>query len=391
MTKQIIGGQAQARNLVVGKKQTIQIQKGQHLRVQDWAGEVAKDAGEVVAIRKGKMLKLKFADGTELEFENFYEVCSDDACSVSVAGKDGARYTIGGETPVGAAAADGAQLVYAYGEQTSLMAMAGADGMLASVLGELGAGVVSYVPTVAEAASGAALSGGSMFAVASNAMSMTGLGIAAVAAGIAGGVAAASGGGSSARSGAGGGTGGGSGGGSTTGTLLGSFVAGPVVVGHGLVAKAYGEAGQELATGALSNDGTFALNLGNYTGAVMVVVTDTTLGADYWDEATGAPKDLSVTMLRAATFAPAGGTIHVNVNVFTEVAVRERRNRQYSSAARCQCRRHCGGQQEDLRCIRPARRHRDRRGAGRRGHQQRYRQFKRQHLRQAAGRCLGCG
>lgn len=116
--------------------------------------------------------------------------------------------------------------------------------------------------------------------------------------------------------------------------LLGSFVAGPVVPGHGLVATAYAPGGERLGTAVLKEDGTFQLVLDdkNYVGAVLVEVTDTTEdnpdtpaieGADYWDEATGAPKDLTVQTLRAVTYVSGGGTVNVNVNVFTEVAVRE--------------------------------------------------------------------
>ena len=288
MSKQIVNPQSPAVPVKAGQKQIVKIAKGQHLRVQELVDGALKDAANVVATKAGKDLKLKFADGTEIGFENFYEECAGNGCSVTLAGKEAGGYTITGDTAVGAAAQGDSQLVYAYGEQTSLMAMAGGDSAIGAALAPLGEGTVAYVPA-AQGTGWAPLLG-----------AMAGLGAAAGAGGGGGGAAA-----------------------SMVPILIkGSFVAGPVVANNGLEAKAYGANGQLLATGVLASDGTFGLDLGQYTGAVLVVVADKDSGADYWDEATGAPKDLSVDMLRAATFAPAGGTIHVNVNVFTEAAVR---------------------------------------------------------------------
>ena len=113
-------------------------------------------------------------------------------------------------------------------------------------------------------------------------------------------------------------------------TLLGSVVLGPVVNTNGLIATAYNASGNVITVGGnpvtaqVLLDGSFSLFLGSYEGPVLVVVTDTNPDADYWDEATGAPKDLTVDQLRAAAVSPpGGGTIRVNVNVFTEAAVRD--------------------------------------------------------------------
>ncbi|MDM7942449.1 MAG: hypothetical protein QUV35_07455, partial [Hydrogenophaga sp.] len=106
--------------------------------------------------------------------------------------------------------------------------------------------------------------------------------------------------------------------------LLGNFVMGPVVEGSGLVATVYNAAGEVLGVAVIQDDGSFELALQEpYTGPVLVVVTDEN-GAepDYWDEATGAPKDLTAD-LRAMTYVNNGQVVNVNVNVFTEAAVRE--------------------------------------------------------------------
>jgi hypothetical protein len=105
-----------------------------------------KDAANVVATKQGSNLNLKFADGTELQVENYYTECAGNACSISVAGKEAGGHIISADAATGAAAADGSQLAYAHGEQTSLMAMASGDSTLSSALGKLGEGMVSYLP-----------------------------------------------------------------------------------------------------------------------------------------------------------------------------------------------------------------------------------------------------
>ena len=104
--------------------------------------------------------------------------------------------------------------------------------------------------------------------------------------------------------------------------IKGSVVAGPVLAGNGLTAVAYKADGTALASGPVNDDGTFTLVVGSdYLGPVLVKVSDTNNSPDYFDEATGAPKDLT-TDLRALTVIPAAGTYNVSVNVLTELAVR---------------------------------------------------------------------
>ena len=145
MSKQIAIPQAPVQPLQVGQKQVIKLVKGQHARVQDLINGAAKDASNVIATKKGSDLNLKFADGTEVLVDNYYTECAGNACSILV-GDDKAGYLISADAPAGAGAADGSQLVYAHGEQTSLMAMATGDAGMAGALGGLGEGVVSYVP-----------------------------------------------------------------------------------------------------------------------------------------------------------------------------------------------------------------------------------------------------
>jgi hypothetical protein len=77
--------------------------------------------------------------------------------------------------------------------------------------------------------------------------------------------------------------------------IKGSFLAGPVIPGNGLEARAYDANGNLLAGPASVNaNGGFTFNIPNtYNGVVLVRVTDTTPSADYRDEATNTNKDLS--------------------------------------------------------------------------------------------------
>jgi hypothetical protein len=277
----------------VGQKQVIKLAKGQHARVQDLVNGAAKDASNVIATKKGSDLNLKFADGTEVLVENYYTECAGNACSILV-GDDKAGYLISADAPAGAPAADGSQLVYAHGEQTSLMAMATGDASMAGALGGLGEGVVSYVPE----ASAAGMGWGQVLGLGAG-----GVGVAAAAGG-GGGVAAAV---------------------ETLVTVIkGSFLAGPVVDGNGLQATAYSNTGTVLGGPvAVGLDGGFSFTIAGYSGPVLVRVTDNSDGADYWDEATGAPKDLTVTELRAVLSVVDGQSYSVNVNPLTEVAARK--------------------------------------------------------------------
>ena len=128
MAKQITGTTAQAVELKAGQPQTIKIAKGQQLRIQELVNGQMKDAGKVVSSRKGKDLQVKFADGSEVIFENFFVVCVGDACSVTVGDSQLGSFSITADTPMGDQLPDGSQLVhYSSDEGSSLMQMASQD------------------------------------------------------------------------------------------------------------------------------------------------------------------------------------------------------------------------------------------------------------------------
>lgn len=105
--------------------------------------------------------------------------------------------------------------------------------------------------------------------------------------------------------------------------VSGTIVAGPVIDGHGLSVTVYDNEGNEIGTGTVNSDGTFSVDIDNgYSGIALVRVVDSNAAADYYDEGSGAPKDLT-TDLRAVTTVDGSGTYTMNVNILTELAVRE--------------------------------------------------------------------
>lgn len=304
MSKQIAAKNAQATNAgqgvpqAVGKAQktTLKITKGQHLKAQDLIDAQTQDASNVVATKQGQNLNLKFADGTQIEFEGFYDECGGNACSVTVAGKEAGGYTINGDSAIGAATGDGGQLVYAYGEHNSLMAMASGDAGMSSALASLGEGLVAYAP-------GATAAGG--------------MGLGTLAA-VGGGLAIAGGGG-------GGGEGGGGGAVAAGTTIVGTVHAGKVIAGNDLVVVLYRADGTQLAADArvpVSQEGQYSyLYTGEYRGVVVAHVidlSDDTL--DHHDEATGIDLDLTGSMSALGVLDGSATQLNLNINPLTTLA-----------------------------------------------------------------------
>ncbi|MFT4099515.1 MAG: Ig-like domain-containing protein [Burkholderiaceae bacterium] len=266
-------------------------------------------ADDVIATRRGKALHLNYPDKTEAVFDDFFEACADDRCTVELPADDkAAAYRLSGGSPQGVAAGETGQVLYAHGEQatvTGLMQGQGVTydgGALAGL--DTAAGHSTYVPPVDRGVAWPWIAGAGII----------GAGIAA----------------------AGGGGGGGNGptasgdidgkddGSSKAASTIVGQVTGPVIDGHGLKATAYDANGNVLASTDVAADGSFtmAITPSSYTGVVLVRVTDTSAGPDVRDVATNTDIDLDAD-LRAATVITTPGTHHVNVNTLTEMAVRD--------------------------------------------------------------------
>lgn len=133
--------------------------------------------------------------------------------------------------------------------------------------------------------------------------------------------------------GGGGGGGAAAGGGATstvvTGTVSKGAVGGAQVSVFAITGGVKGaQLGQTVLTdSAGANKGDYRLDIGDYTGPILVEVT----GGTYIDEATGLQRDLFGTTLRAAV-PDASGAVKVAVTPLTEVAV-QRMNNDYQSSA----------------------------------------------------------
>ena len=105
------------------------------------------------------------------------------------------------------------------------------------------------------------------------------------------------------------------------GTVIkGVLVAGPVIAGNGLTIKIYDLAGKLLNSGAIQADGSYQINIGNYTGGVIVKVVDANDGVDFRDEATGAAKDLNATFMAVDVVTAANSTLNIHLNAATTIA-----------------------------------------------------------------------
>jgi hypothetical protein len=236
----------------------------------------------VLATRKGDDLELSYTDGSQLVLESFFPTCQREACAVELPGDKGGAVFLSAE---GASATLGSQsetVLYAYGSQAQTTDLLRSRGIEATEVRGLSVsdGVLTYTPPSDHF--GTYLLALPLLAV----------------------------------------VGSGSGAAATAPTILqGTVVAGPVIAGNGLKAVAYRADGTVLASTAVKSDGTFTLNLGDYQGPALVKVSDSNTEPDYFDEATGAPKDLT-TDLRALAVIPGAGIHKVSINVLTELAVR---------------------------------------------------------------------
>jgi len=292
MPKQLVAKNLAPQALPTGQKNTLKISKGQHFRVQNLQEGQAKEADNLIATRQGQHLNIRYADGTELQFEGFYNECGSNACSVNIPGDRAAGYTINGDTGTGAASSSG-NLVYAHGEQSTLMSMAGDDAGLssalsASALASPGDGLLTYIPS-------------------STAGSLDLGTLAGIGAGV--GLAAAPGGDSGA-----------SGGGNVINSIVAHVQGGPILSSNDLQATLYNAAGTTvLGRGTINADGSVTVQIGSYTGVVIVKVVSTGTGLDYMDETTHTGKDLGSTALYSMGEI-VNGTVYLNVNILTSLA-----------------------------------------------------------------------
>jgi hypothetical protein len=105
-------------------------------------------------------------------------------------------------------------------------------------------------------------------------------------------------------------------------TVQGAITLGPALSSHTLTVSAYDASGQLLAQAPLNADGSYTLTVTNgYTGPVLLRVTDSGDGPDYFDEATGTERDLD-SELRSVAVLDASGSATAYVTPLTELVLR---------------------------------------------------------------------
>ena len=283
-----------------GQTQKIQAKPNQHYRITESDNITLK--ADVIAIREGDDLVLRYADNTVVVLEGYYLVCIDEEAGCEVSLPDGSGESVIIATQ-GTALSDGRVLVYVDGDLQNLLGLVERNSELEDLLYQQfidNRDLAKKTVTESAGIDSDGIGGGTL-------------------AGIVGVMAAATGG-----SGGGGG-GGGGGGASAVGFILNGFVtAGPVINTHGLEVSAYDANGNQLGdTTKVNDDSSYTLTITrNYSGLILIRVVDTNAADDYQDEASGA-KDLTID-LRVIVQAPvAGGTKTVNINPLTELATRK--------------------------------------------------------------------
>ena len=283
-----------------GQTQKVQAKPNQHYRITDSDNITLK--ADVIAIREGDDLVLRYADNTVVVLEGYYLVCLDEEAGCEVSLPDGSGESVIIATQ-GTALSDGRVLVYVDGDLQGLLELAQGnqefeDWLYQQLIDQRDLAQQEAAQKASIDSDG--IGGGTL-------------------AGIVGVMAAATGG-----SGGGGGGGGGGAGASAVGFILSGIVtAGPVIDSHGLRLSVYDANGNLLGTTVVNADGTYTIRTTrDYAGLVLIRVVDENTAADYQDEASGA-KDLTID-LRVIIEAPATGvTRTVNVNPLTELATRK--------------------------------------------------------------------
>ncbi|RFO96301.1 hypothetical protein DIC66_13390 [Rhodoferax lacus] len=127
---------------------TVNTQAGQHYKLRRRGDNNLQTPDNVVAVRHGDDLHLRYADGSAVSFENFYSVCTNGSeCSVDVAGDGGQSFSLSGANVGNGVVADDGLLVYAHGEHDVLMSMAqDQKGLSSAILGLSGTEEVTYLP-----------------------------------------------------------------------------------------------------------------------------------------------------------------------------------------------------------------------------------------------------
>ena len=232
---------------------------------------------DVIAQKKSQDLIVLLEDNTTVIFDNYFPICADLSCLVSLPSGNSLYHIIDSNSVT----LDGFELLYFYGDKDILSDIASNQVGVLDFLNQSHAEVES---------------GGFSYT------SLGGIAVAALSLG-----------------------GGGSDGSSILDgfSITGNIVAGQVSSASGYTIKAYGDDGEELKTSVtIKDDGSFSIRVNeNYTGVILLRLQDSNTAVDYKSEGSGKDQDLSVDLRTVAQVSNANTTI--NINPLLEIATRK--------------------------------------------------------------------
>jgi len=285
-----------ARTIRAGKPNTFKAHATEHYRIVKIEDGKEQLLDDVIAKRSGDNLVLQYADNTQVTLKNYYVECKTaSACEVTLPGKDAAGYKINAAATIGADA-DVPVTVYVHGNHDVLLDMTKGDDALHKALAGIKGADITFIPSSSQGLSGSFFGDKGNFTLLS--ILGGGLGVAALAGGAGPGAPVVV---------------------AVHNAVSGTVVAGPVTAGNGLTVNLYqGDGNTLLGSGKLSGTGTFSIDVGSYSGAVVAKLVDASAGNDYRDEASGQLRDLSANLM--AVGEARSGTVMLNINALTTVA-----------------------------------------------------------------------
>ena len=139
--------------LIPGQTTTVKVQAGHFYKVRSilpsGEGGALQIPDNVIAIHKGDSLFLRYSDGSNVTFEDFYTVCKDAlTCSVNVVSDASSGISLSSDMETGGVyATEGGKVLYAHGERDTLMAMAEGQTSMEKTFATMGDGpLLTYLP-----------------------------------------------------------------------------------------------------------------------------------------------------------------------------------------------------------------------------------------------------
>ena len=129
-----------------GQLSVVQVQAGKQYKLRK-TGNPNQIPDDLIAVRHGDALHVRYADGSVVHFEGFFSTCTDSSvCSVNLASDSAAGSTLGADALSSGPVADDGMLVYAHGNANVLMSMAQDQSGLSAAIQSAGlAGNVTYL------------------------------------------------------------------------------------------------------------------------------------------------------------------------------------------------------------------------------------------------------